>query len=137
MIRTWEDELVARGQPPAGLHSCPACGRAINAFAIEQQPDGGWRCTWCAVEAERATHAPHQADWADVRAERDRQLADTDWTEMPGPRRAMTEAQAARWDALRARLRDVPQQTSTPEDALALLGEIRIEAQGLRFNNPE
>lgn len=136
-MRTWEDELNARGQPVGTLHACPSCQRPINAFAILQEDDGSWRCTTCRIDAERETHQPHVADWNDVRAERDRQLADTDWTEMPGPRRGMTEAQAARWDAIRARMRDVPQAAETPDEALALLGDLRTEVQGLRLNNPK
>ena len=136
-MRTWEDELRARSQPHIGHHQCPACGGVTRAFAIVQEADGRWRCADCRIDEERGQHRPHSADWVDVRAERDRILADTDWTEAPGPRRAMSKAQAGRWDALRAHLRDVPQLSKTPSDAMALLGDARTQAQGLRFNNPK
>lgn len=137
-MRTWEDELRERGEDIGiSQYRCPACSRAINAFAIVQEDDGAWRCTTCRIEAERETHLPHVADWNDVRGERDRILAETDWTEAPGPRRSMTDAQAANWEALRAQLRDVPQTADTPDAALALLGDLRLQAQGLRTNNPK
>jgi hypothetical protein len=49
----------------------------------------------------------------------------------------MTKSQAERWDALRTRLRDTPQLSKTPSEAMALLGEMRTQAQGLRSNNPK
>lgn len=135
--RTWEDELRARGQAikPGPSYGCPGCEIFMQAFAIVQGDDGEWGCANC--HAPEVVEQLHQADWNDVRAERDRILADTDWTETPGAQRAMTEAQLARWDAFRSRLRDVPQVAETPADAMALLGDMRTEAQGLRVNNPK
>lgn len=136
-MRTWEDVLRRRGEPVGRDYACPACGRPTAAFAIVDDGDGAWRCGTCRIDAARAGHLPHVADWTDVRAERDRQLADTDWTENTGARRGMTEAQAARWDALRARLRDVPQAAASPAAALEQLGALRMEAQALRIDNPK
>lgn len=133
-MRTWEEELKSRGIEVMASYDCPVCERRTPAFAIVL--DRTWRCTACVVEEERNEHVGHEADWNDVRGERDRQLADTDWTEMPGPRRGMTEAQLARWDALRQRLRDAPS-LQTPLEALALLDELRVQSAELRLNNPK
>jgi len=53
---------------------------------------------------------------AQVRAERDRLLAESDWTQLADARAAMGEAKAAEWDAYRQALRDVPQQEGFPTD---------------------
>lgn len=135
--RTWEVELRSRREKvrPGRSYRCPGCQTPMQAFAIVRGGDGEWRCADC--RAPRIVEQLHEADWNDVRAERDRILADTDWTEAPGPRRAMTKAQAGRWDALRAQLRDLPQVESIPAKAMARLGELRTNVQGLRANNPK
>jgi hypothetical protein len=55
---------------------------------------------------------------AEVRAERNRLLAESDWTQLPDARAAMGEAKAAEWDAYRQALRDVPEQEGFPENVV-------------------
>jgi hypothetical protein len=55
---------------------------------------------------------------AEVRAERNRLLAESDWTQMPDARAAMGEVKAAEWDAYRQALRDVPEQEGFPENVV-------------------
>lgn len=55
---------------------------------------------------------------AQVRAERNRLLAESDWTQLPDARAAMGEAKAAEWDAYRQALRDIPEQEGFPRDVL-------------------
>jgi hypothetical protein len=55
---------------------------------------------------------------AEVRFNRNRPLAESDWTQMPDARAAMGEAKAAEWDAYRQALRDVPEQEGFPENVV-------------------
>ena len=67
-----------------------------------------WR-TQAEIEAEREAQA-----WASLRAERDRRLAATDWTQLPDV--PLTEEQRAAWQQYRQALRDVPEQPGAPYD---------------------
>lgn len=53
---------------------------------------------------------------AQVRVERNRLLAESDWTQLADARSAMGEAKAAEWDAYRQALRDIPEQPGFPRD---------------------
>lgn len=67
-----------------------------------------WR-TKAEIEAEKEARA-----WASLRAERDRLLAECDWTQLPDVP-LDPEAQSA-WQDYRQALRDVPQQPGAPYD---------------------
>ena len=67
-----------------------------------------WR-TQEQIEQERKARA-----WASLRAERDRRLAATDWTQLPDV--PLTAEQRAAWQQYRQALRDVPQQPGAPYD---------------------
>lgn len=60
---------------------------------------------WPAVQEERA--------WAAVRAERDRLLADSDWTQV-----ADAPVDPAPWAVYRQALRDIPQDFNSPADII-------------------
>jgi hypothetical protein len=53
---------------------------------------------------------------ADVRQERDRLLAASDWTQLPDAQAALSNAQKLAWSAYRQALRDVPQQLNFPSN---------------------
>jgi len=90
----------------ASPHDCEAHGRDIYAKAIAGE---------FGVIAEFVPYVPTKEEKAeDVRAERDRLLAATDWTQLPDVPEAVRQA----WSVYRQALRDVPQQTSFP-DAVA------------------
>lgn len=55
---------------------------------------------------------------AGVRAERNRLLAESDWTQLPDARTAMGEVKAAAWDTYRQALRDIPEQSGFPRDVV-------------------
>ena len=63
------------------------------------------------IEQEREAQA-----WASLRAERDRRLAATDWTQLPDV--PLTQQQREAWQAYRQALRDVPQQPGAPYDVI-------------------
>lgn len=67
-----------------------------------------WR-TQAEIEAEREARA-----WASLRAERDRLLVLSDWTQLPDA--PLTEEQRQAWAAYRQALRDLPQTCETPCD---------------------
>jgi hypothetical protein len=55
---------------------------------------------------------------AEVRAQRNRLLAASDWTQLADARAALGEAKAAEWDTYRQALRDVPDQEGFPENVV-------------------
>ena len=55
---------------------------------------------------------------AEVRIQRNRLLASSDWTQLADARDALGETKAAEWDAYRQALRDVPQQEGFPENVV-------------------
>ena len=61
--------------------------------------------------------------WEAVRAERDRRLAASDWTQLPDAQ--LPDAQRAAWKKYRQALRDLPERLSDDE---ALAGKIRWPA---------
>ena len=60
---------------------------------------------WPQVESDRK--------WAGVRGERDRLLADSDWTQVADA--PLTTAQKTAWKTYRQALRDLPQTFATPD----------------------
>ena len=54
--------------------------------------------------------------WAQVRAERDRLLADCDWTQVADA--PLTAAEKQAWADYRQTLRDIPQDFATPDDVV-------------------
>lgn len=63
---------------------------------------------WPQVELDRR--------WAEVRAERDRLLAASDWTRMDDA--PLSDAERAAWAVYRQALRDVPQDFATPDEVV-------------------
>lgn len=53
-----------------------------------------------------------EAAWAQLRAERDQFLAESDWTELPSVRTSRSAEWAAEWDNYRQALRDITDNTS-------------------------
>lgn len=54
--------------------------------------------------------------WAGLRAERDRLLRLCDWTEMPSAQARLSADQLTAWQAYRAALFDLPENTTNPAD---------------------
>jgi hypothetical protein len=76
---------------------------------------GAWTQTWTVVDAsagEIAQRTQERAD--DVRDERNRRLAASDWTQVDDA--PLTNTQKAAWAAYRQGLRDVPSQEGFPWD---------------------
>jgi hypothetical protein len=55
-----------------------------------------------------------EAKWAEIRAKRDRMLAECDWVVLPDA--PLTEARKVTWQAYRQVLRDIPSTYVLPED---------------------
>lgn len=79
-----------------------------NAFeGTPEYRDDGWWQTWAVTEAsaeEIAERTDNQ--WTAVRAERNKKLADCDWTQLPD-----APVDAAAWATYRQELRDITTQT--------------------------
>lgn len=61
----------------------------------------------------REYHPTEEEKWAEVRAKRDRLLAECDWTQIPDA--PLTEGGRAAWQTYRQALRDLPQDYATPD----------------------
>ena len=88
---------------------------ALAAFGLVEQagvcPGIGWSWDGTAF-AEPPVVAPSMT-WEMVRAERDRLLAASDWTQV-----ADAPVDAAAWAVYRQALRDVPQDFASPDDVV-------------------
>ena len=83
--------------------------------AVEEGPpaqvDGAWRRTWVKRQARQdELDARRQAKAQEVRARRDRLLADSDWTQLLDT----PQATQAAWATYRQAVRDVTKQPSFP-----------------------
>jgi hypothetical protein len=78
---------------------CPTCDRERPEFVIKDD-----KCDWCRAEDARETYRPHEFDMSDLRAERDRRLTATDWTQLTD----VPEPTRNRWRPYRQALRDLP-----------------------------
>ena len=80
---------------------------ATLAWYSEGEPPTQAECddAWPAIESNRK--------WAAVRAERDRRLADCDWTQVPDAPLTVTDREG--WADYRQALRDIPQTQADPD----------------------
>jgi hypothetical protein len=70
-------------------------------------------------DGSKFTQPPDPTPTAEeVFTERNRLLAESDWTQLSDARAAMGEAKAAEWDAYRQALRDVQEQEGFPENVV-------------------
>jgi len=101
-------EWVLRGEPTTEAEFSEmyrkVTGADANGSAIESSKPDDWGTTWSAVSAKK-TELVNAKPMADLRAERDRRLAETDW--MSGSDVTMTDA----WKTYRQALRDAPAQS--------------------------
>jgi len=100
-------EWVLRGEPTTEAEFAEmyrkVTGADANGSAIESSKPDDWGTTWSAVSAKK-TELVNAKPMADLRAERDRLLAETDW--MAGSDVTLADA----WKTYRQALRDAPAQ---------------------------
>lgn len=100
-------EWVLRGEPTTEAEFNEmfrkVTGSDDNGSAVESSNPSDFGTTWSAVSAKK-TELVNAKPMADLRAERDRRLAETDW--MAGSDVTMSSA----WTTYRQALRDVPAQ---------------------------
>lgn len=101
------DEYVMRGEPTTEAEFNEmfrkVTGADENGSAIESSNPDDFGVTWAQASAKK-TELVNAKPMADLRAERDRRLAETDW--MAGSDVTMSSA----WTTYRQALRDVPAQ---------------------------
>lgn len=106
-------EWVLRGEPTSEAEFATmfakVTGADSNGSAIESSDPSDWGTTWSAVSAKQAELTAAEP-MKEVRAERDRRLAETDW--WASSDLTMTEAQTA----YRQALRDVPASATSMDD---------------------
>jgi len=108
-------EWVLRGEPTTEAEFATmfakVTGADANGSAIESSDPDDWGTTWSAVSAKQ-TELTAAEPMAEVRAERDRLIAETDWWASSDI--TMTDAQTA----YRQALRDVPASATSIDDAV-------------------
>ena len=108
-------EWVLRGEPTTETEFATmfakVTGADANGSAIESSDPDDWGTTWSAVSAKQ-TELTAAEPMKEVRAERDRLIAETDW--WASSDLTMTDAQTA----YRQALRDVPASATSMDDAV-------------------
>ena len=109
------NEWVLRGEPTTEAEFATmfakVTGADANGSAIESSDPDDWGTTWSAVSAKQ-TELTAAEPMKEVRAERDRLIAETDWWASSDI--TMTDAQTA----YRQALRDVPASATSMDDAV-------------------
>lgn len=111
----WSVELVEElGLDPVFETPAPTVTRYQTAYkdGTEQDSKGNWVWKWSISEMDDEAKAAKDAAQATaVRADRDRRLADSDWTQV-----ADAPVDKAAWAIYRQELRALPEQTGFPWD---------------------
>jgi hypothetical protein len=111
----WSVELVEElGLDPVFETPAPTVTRYQTAYkdGTEQDSKGNWVWKWSISEMDDEAKAAKDAAQATaVRADRDRRLADSDWTQV-----ADAPVNQAAWATYRQGLRDVPAQAGFPHE---------------------
>jgi hypothetical protein len=85
---------------------CPACGRPKPEFAIRNG-----RCRDDIMDEERKRAQKVTIGWNDIRAERNKRLTASDWTQI-----ADAPVDAKAWAGYRTALRDITRSYEAPEN---------------------
>lgn len=107
------------GGAPGGNVKCPGCGASLPLFALTRTASG-WRCGHCQINAIRAVEPVWSRTWADVRGVRNELIARSDWSQLLDIDPQVREA----WCAVRTMLRDITENHTDPDAAIAALLEI-------------
>jgi hypothetical protein len=111
----WTPALVEElGLDPVFESPTPTTTRYQTAFkdGVEQDAQGRWLWKWSISEMDDDAKAAKDAEAAkSVRADRDKRLAECDWTQLSD-----SQVDKAVWATYRQELRDVPAQTGFPYD---------------------
>lgn len=111
----WTLTLVEElGLDPVFESPTPTTTRYQTAYkdGVEQDAQGRWLWKWSISEMDDEAKTAKDAEAAkSVRADRDRRLAETDWTQV-----ADAPVEQAAWATYRQALRDVPGQAGFPWD---------------------
>jgi hypothetical protein len=111
----WTPALVEElGLDPVFESPTPTTTRYQTAFknGVEQDAQGRWLWKWSISEMDDEAKAAKDAEAAkSVRADRDKRLAECDWTQLSD-----SQVDKAVWATYRQELRDVPAQAGFPYD---------------------
>lgn len=83
--------------------------QSVYADGVEQDALGNWVEKWRVTDWDQeAIDAAKQAQWAYVRTERNKKLAESDWTQLTDA--PLTVLEKSDWSIYRQQLRDITQQ---------------------------
>ena len=113
--RVWDESVLAYlGVDPVFESPTPTTTRYQTAFkdGLEQDAQGRWLWKWTVSEMDDEAKASLDEGQAkSVRTDRDKRLADSDWTQV-----ADAPVDQTAWATYRQALRDVPTQAGFPWD---------------------
>lgn len=113
--RTTDEVLEALGADVVfeGPQAQPTRYQVAFRDGVEQQADGKWYTKYSVADMDAEAIAAKDAEQAAaVREDRNKRLADCDWTQV----KDISDAISAPWAAYRQALRDVPAQAGFPWD---------------------
>lgn len=112
---SFTDESLLTGEPELGVFPAsptprPECPHTQNANGdFCEKIDGVWVQTWVLTDASKEdVVARVDAQWAEVRADRNNRLANSDWTQLDDTPLTNTDKQL--WGSYRQALRDITSQ---------------------------
>tara|TARA_Y100000114_G_C11629906_1_gene263908 strand:- start:44 stop:469 length:426 start_codon:yes stop_codon:yes gene_type:complete len=100
-------------------------GTTSNGSSIESADPKDWGTTWKAV-SDKKTELVNAEPMRLLRVERNRLLAETDWTQLPNA--PLTDAKKKEWETYRQALRDLPSK-STPK----LIKDVMFDYDSVTF----
>lgn len=113
--QTTPEILEALGADPVLEGPQPTAGRYQTVYrdGVEQDAEGRWFTKYSLAEMDADARAAKDAEQAKaVRTDRNKRLADSDWTQLSDS----PESNKAAWATYRQALRDVPKQAGFPWD---------------------
>jgi len=90
------------------------CGRDRPSFVFDKKK----RCDHCRIVAAQKKSKRHEAGWAEVRAQRNILLAQTDYMDNVSWRARKTKKELVVCDSYRNKLRDITESCEKPKDVI-------------------
>ena len=107
-----EKKSLRRSLASIGKTTDTSNGRVVFIPVAEDNTDYQKYLEWVAEGNTADAADTYTLTWANIRAERDRRLAETDWTQTPD----VPQETIWKWKTYRQDLRDIPQKQTDPNN---------------------